>query len=233
VQVVLQGRVGVHSGAVMVAFVGHIAPRLLAFGPDVATTQRLEATGPPGRVHVSSTTVALLSPATVAAAGGGLEGPLHIEWPAAAFAAIESFLLPAGAFEYAVAGSTSGDWSSCVGRVDKASATTFGGCSQESAEQETVAAEERIAAAGENAAAEMEESNARDEMHKVVNGLIGPGPHALLLVAVAAAAAVQAVAALIRLDSVDRLCWFHNLVVTAESVDHCTCSTTEVPIYYT
>ena len=220
-QVALRGRVGVHSGAVMAAIVGHTAPRLLAFGPDVAAAQRLEATGPPGRIHVSSTTAARLSPAVAAAAGGGLEGPLRTEWPAAG-SALESFLLPSGAFEGEDAGpALGGGGPACVAGGGGAAVTAFEGAAHEAAGEGMMVVEERFVSTAEDAAAK-EEAAAADEMHVAVNG--GAGPHAHILAAVAVAAAVQAVAAV-----VERLRWLH-LADAAEALDtdHCTSAAAEV-----
>ncbi len=221
-QVALLGRVGVHSGAVVAAIVGHTAPRLLAFGPDVAAAQRLEASGPPGRVHVSRATAARLSAEVMAAAGGGLEGPLQIEWPAAG-AAMESFLLPAGAFESSEAKSAfQGDGLAHVAGDDKAA---FEEIAHEASEEGKVVTDERSASTAEDAAAETEEAaaGARDEMHGAVSG--SAGPHMLFLAAVGSAAIVQGVAAF-----VERLRWLH-LVASAEAaedIDQCTSAAAKV-----
>ncbi|GIL59321.1 hypothetical protein Vafri_14218 [Volvox africanus] len=54
-------RLGVHSGALMSGVVGTKQPRFTVFGETVELAKRVESAGVPGRIHVSTTTHALLT----------------------------------------------------------------------------------------------------------------------------------------------------------------------------
>ncbi len=145
-----------------------------------------------------------------------MEGPLQIEWPATK-GVLESFLLPEGAFEHSFAVSSVEDGGRAhVARGNNVSVGSSQGITQEVAGEETVVEEERSAAAAEDAAAAEEETAAADEMLESVHG--GTGPHARILAAVAAASALQAVAA-----AFERLLWLH-LGAGAEAVDKNNCT---------